>query len=73
MRPLIVFEPDAALVQATADLLAARVALYRVQPGHRLIRLADAALEVLLSPRMVVHMSDKFDGGAEDRAVGRGC
>ena len=48
-----IIEPNAALVQATAALLAARVALYKVQPGHDLIRITDRALETLLSPSLV--------------------
>jgi hypothetical protein len=47
-------EPDAPLVQATADLLAARVALYKVQPGSRLVNLADEALTMLLTPRVEI-------------------
>ncbi len=49
-----IIEPNAALVQATADLLTARVALYKVQPGHELIRSVDAALERLLHPLVLV-------------------
>lgn len=46
--------PDSALVQATADLLAAYVDLVRVLPGSDLRRPAEAALSLLLSPTMVV-------------------
>jgi hypothetical protein len=54
-------EPDPALVQATADLLAARVELYKVQPNHRLVPLADKALEYLLSPRLLVTLPEDPD------------
>jgi hypothetical protein len=42
--------PNAALVQAIADLLAAYVALYKVQPSSELLRPAENALASLLRP-----------------------
>lgn len=52
----ILREPDPALVQATADLLAARNGLYMTDPDHRLLPAIDNALAALLSPRMVVEV-----------------
>jgi hypothetical protein len=48
---------DAALVQATADLLAARVALYDQQPDSNLIRLVDLSLEALMNPLALVELT----------------
>ena len=53
-RDVEVLSPDAVLVQATADLLAARVGLYNQQPGNPLIKIVDRAIEALLSPVMVM-------------------
>lgn len=44
--------PSAELVQAIADLLAARVALYQQQPAHPLIPKVDAALDALVCPQI---------------------
>lgn len=53
-----VVRADPALVQATADLLAARVGLFEQQPGSELVPVVDRCLEALMSPAMVVAVDD---------------
>jgi hypothetical protein len=71
--PAVLTPPDAAFVQATADLLAAYVELSKVLPGSDLRGPAESALHMLLSPRLVVRAETSHVHGCPAIATGDPC